>query len=191
MRKPARSPEQLSTLTCQDPHTELQRQPLNLQRSARPKQLHRIMPSLFILNVGAKWSAIDLEPPFSRRLRSGFRKTPNPSEMNNLQPNPYSPGFCDRLSPHPIEITEIPYRLAAGGGRVFPQPTLPDRYGPHSPALARTNCAPSQAFDLECLKRRGGRARLNAPDSKSGIVVRLSGVRIPPSPPLSLRYSFY
>jgi hypothetical protein len=34
--------------------------------------------------------------------------------------------------------------------------------------------------------RRGGRARLNAPDSKSGIVERLSGVRIPPSPPLTL-----
>ena len=32
-------------------------------------------------------------------------------------------------------------------------------------------------------KRRGGRARLNAPDSKSGILVRVSGVRIPPSPP--------
>ena len=31
--------------------------------------------------------------------------------------------------------------------------------------------------------RRGGRARLNAPDSKSDIVARLSGVRIPPSPP--------
>ncbi len=33
--------------------------------------------------------------------------------------------------------------------------------------------------------RRGGRARLNAPDSKSDIVARLSGVRIPPSPPSS------
>src|ERR1035438_1642618 len=33
-------------------------------------------------------------------------------------------------------------------------------------------------------KRRGGRARLNAPDSKSDIVARLSGVRIPPSPPI-------
>ena len=33
------------------------------------------------------------------------------------------------------------------------------------------------------VKRRGGRARLNAPDSKSGILVRVSGVRIPPSPP--------
>jgi hypothetical protein len=32
-------------------------------------------------------------------------------------------------------------------------------------------------------KRRGGRARLNAPDSKSGILARVSGVRIPPSPP--------
>ena len=32
--------------------------------------------------------------------------------------------------------------------------------------------------------RRGGRARLNAPDSKSGIPLRVSGVRIPPSPPL-------
>src|SRR6185437_15855924 len=37
-------------------------------------------------------------------------------------------------------------------------------------------------------RRRGGRARLNAPDSKSGIGVTLSGVRIPPSPP-SLRRS--
>jgi hypothetical protein len=33
--------------------------------------------------------------------------------------------------------------------------------------------------------RRGGRARLNAPDSKSDIGVSLSGVRIPPSPPFS------
>src|ERR1035437_4146215 len=31
--------------------------------------------------------------------------------------------------------------------------------------------------------RRGGRARLNAPDSKSDVVARLPGVRIPPSPP--------
>ena len=31
--------------------------------------------------------------------------------------------------------------------------------------------------------RRGGRARLNAPDSKSGVLARVPGVRIPPSPP--------
>src|SRR6185437_3788512 len=34
-------------------------------------------------------------------------------------------------------------------------------------------------------ERRGGRARLNAPDSKSGILARVSGVRISPSPPVS------
>jgi hypothetical protein len=33
---------------------------------------------------------------------------------------------------------------------------------------------------------RGGRVRLNAPDSKSGVVERLPGVRIPPSPPSSV-----
>jgi hypothetical protein len=36
-------------------------------------------------------------------------------------------------------------------------------------------------------QRRGGRARLNAPDSKSDIGVSLSGVRIPPSPPATFR----
>jgi hypothetical protein len=45
----------------------------------------------------------------------------------------------------------------------------------------------SQVVDKQNLTiRRGGRARLNAPDSKSDIVARLSGVRIPPSPPASL-----
>src|ERR1035438_225647 len=33
--------------------------------------------------------------------------------------------------------------------------------------------------------RRGGRARLNAPDSKSDVLARVPGVRIPPSPPSS------
>jgi hypothetical protein len=33
-------------------------------------------------------------------------------------------------------------------------------------------------------ERRGGRARLNAADSKSAIPLRVSGVRIPPSPPV-------
>jgi hypothetical protein len=51
------------------------------------------------------------------------------------------------------------------------------RYG--SPAAG-----PCVSFrDVFYQKRRGGRARLNAPDSKSGIGVTLSGVRIPPSPP--------
>ena len=34
--------------------------------------------------------------------------------------------------------------------------------------------------------RRGGGARSNAPDSKSGVPLRVPWVRIPPSPPLSL-----
>lgn len=51
------------------------------------------------------------------------------------------------------------------------------RYG--SPAAG-----PSVSLrDVFYQKRRGGRARLNAPDSKSGIPSRVSGVQIPLSPP--------
>jgi hypothetical protein len=44
----------------------------------------------------------------------------------------------------------------------------------------------SKCLSRNGLQRRVGRARLNAPDSKSDIVARLSGVRIPHSPPLAL-----
>jgi hypothetical protein len=51
----------------------------------------------------------------------------------------------------------------------------------------RTGCDTAKAVCNERLtKRRGGRARLNAADSKSAIPLRVSGVRIPPSPPQSL-----
>src|ERR1039458_6411081 len=39
---------------------------------------------------------------------------------------------------------------------------------------------------IDCQTRRGGRARLNAPDSKSDVLARVPGVRIPPSPPYKL-----
>jgi hypothetical protein len=42
---------------------------------------------------------------------------------------------------------------------------------------------PMRRFRVNLSSRRVGRARLNAPDSKSDIVARRSGVRIPHSPP--------
>ena len=84
--------------------------------------------------------------------------------------------------------------------------TLATRYGiliegltlrqPQRDCSTRLPCPPSSAILLDGHvwmagrsnpTRRGGRARLNAPDSKSDIVARLSGVRIPPSPPCIFR----
>ena len=50
--------------------------------------------------------------------------------------------------------------------------------------IDRPDITPRKPFAMSGLRmRRAGRARLNAPDSKSGIVARLSGVQIPRSPP--------
>ena len=70
----------------------------------------------------------------------------------------------------------IAWSLPRGGWRLNRRPEYVEQNHLNKPKQKSTE-------SKEVNERRGGRARLNAPDSKSDIVARLSGVRIPPSPP--------
>ena len=70
----------------------------------------------------------------------------------------------------------IAWSLAGGGWQLNRRRQNLELNHPNNPKQ-------KDAENKEVNTRRGGRARLNAPDSKSDIVARLSGVRIPPSPP--------
>ena len=53
----------------------------------------------------------------------------------------------------------------------------------NAPLCCRNSSTGCEIRSAKFKKRRGGRARLKALDSKSSLPVRVTGVRIPPSPP--------
>jgi hypothetical protein len=88
--------------------------------------------------------------------------------------------LCLRDSSTPLPV------LAAQRTKIHAKSAPPPRIDARVPlrAAAIANRLMKADRTVRGSERRGGRARLNAPDSKSGIPLRVSGVRIPPSPPL-------
>jgi hypothetical protein len=87
--------------------------------------------------------------------------------------------LCLRDSSTPLPV------LAAQRTKIHAKSAPPPRIDARVPlrAAAIANRLMKADRTVRGSERRGGRARLNAPDSKSGIPLRVSGVRIPPSPP--------